>query len=179
MTRLNYILFGQRERFTVNAQTRTALTIGNLVLSDRELLIIKSETLYNFSNYPFIKRSPPTMKKTSIIFILCALLSITACSTSENQTQATEATGTIEQVETDAILINNFKEKKDKYNPEAAIRFDIVDKYYDETGNKIKITDLNKNDDVKIILTNDFPIRETNPAQIDPKYVQKIILLNK
>ncbi|ENY5773347.1 hypothetical protein ACFZGM_002854, partial [Listeria monocytogenes] len=44
---------------------------------------------------------------------------------------------------------------------------------------KIKITDLNKNDDVKIILTNDFPIRETNPAQIDPKYVQKIILLNK
>lgn len=45
VTRLNYILFGQRERFTVNAQTRTALTIGNLVLSDRELLIIKSETL--------------------------------------------------------------------------------------------------------------------------------------
>lgn len=113
------------------------------------------------------------MKKTSIIFIFCTLLFVTACSTSENQTQATEATGTIEQVETDAILINNFKEKKDKYNPEAAIRFDIVDKYYDETGNKIKITDLNKNDDVKIILTNDFPIRETNPAQIDPKYVQK------
>ncbi len=71
VTRLNYILFGQRERFTVNAQTRTALTIGNLVLSDRELLIIKSETLYNFSNYPFIKRSPPTMKKTSII-LFCA-----------------------------------------------------------------------------------------------------------
>ncbi|MBA5770604.1 hypothetical protein H3285_29625, partial [Escherichia coli] len=55
------------------------------------------------------------MKKTSIIFILCALLSITACSNTENETQATEATGTIEQVETDAILINNFKEKKDKY----------------------------------------------------------------
>ncbi|HEM2472451.1 TPA: hypothetical protein U0374_002769, partial [Listeria monocytogenes] len=68
---------------------------------------------------------------------------------------------------------------KDKYNPEATIRFDIVDKYYDETGNKIKITDLNKNDDVKIILTNDFPIQETSPAPIDPKYVQKIILLNK
>ncbi|EHT9961595.1 hypothetical protein KYX48_002474, partial [Listeria monocytogenes] len=57
------------------------------------------------------------------------------------------------------------------------IRFDIVDKYYDETGNKI--TDLNKNDDVKIILTNDFQIQETNPAQIDPKYIQKIILLNQ
>lgn len=108
---------------------------------------------------------------------MCALLSITACSNTENQTQATEATGAIEQVETDAILINNFKEKKDKYNPEIAIRFDIVDKYYDETGNKI--TDLNKNDDVKIILTNDFQIQETNPAQIDPKYIQKIILLNK
>ncbi|EHM4347658.1 hypothetical protein KGG59_000925 [Listeria monocytogenes] len=112
-----------------------------------------------------------------MIFILCALLSITACSNTENQTQATEDTGAIEQVETDAILINNFKEKKDKYNPETAIRFDIVDKYYDETGNKI--TDLNKNDDVKIILTNDFQIQETNPAQIDPKYIQKIILLNK
>lgn len=108
---------------------------------------------------------------------MCALLSITACSNTENQTQATEATGAIEQVETDAILINNFKEKKDEYNPETAIRFDIVDKYYDETGNKI--TDLNKNDDVKIILTNDFQIQETNPAQIDPKYIQKIILLNK
>lgn len=126
-----------------------------------------------------IKKEPHTMKKPSIIFIFCTLLFVTACSTSENQTQATEATGTIEQVETDAILINNFKEKKDKYNPEAAIRFDIVDKYYDETGNKIKITDLNKNDDVKIILTNDFPIQETSPAPIDPKYVQKIILLNK
>lgn len=52
------------------------------------------------------------MKKTSIIFIFCTLLFVTACSTSENQTQATEATGTIEQVETDAILINNFKEKR-------------------------------------------------------------------
>lgn len=52
------------------------------------------------------------MKKPSIIFIFCTLLFVTACSTSENQTQATEATGTIEQVETDAILINNFKEKK-------------------------------------------------------------------
>ncbi|WP_421073011.1 hypothetical protein [Listeria monocytogenes] len=119
------------------------------------------------------------MKKTSIIFTFCTLLFVTACSTSENQTQATEATGTIEQVETDAILINNFKEKKDKYNPEAAIRFDIVDKYYDETGNKIKRTELNKNDNIKIILTKDFQIQETSPAQIDPKYVQKIILLNK
>ncbi|HFK4985538.1 TPA: hypothetical protein ACGY6J_000228 [Listeria monocytogenes] len=114
-----------------------------------------------------------------MIFILCALLSITACSNTENQTQATEATGAIEQVETDAILINNFKEKKDKYNPETAIRFDIVDKYYDETGNKIKRTELNKNDNIKIILTKDFPIQETLPAQIDPKYIQKIILLNK
>ncbi len=126
-----------------------------------------------------IKKEPPTMKKTSIIFTFCTLLFVTACSTSENQTQATEATGTIEQVETESILIKNFKEKKDKYNPEAAIRFDIVDKYYDETGNKIKRTELNKNDNIKIILTKDFQIQETSPAQIDPKYVQKIILLNK
>ncbi|EEO7552397.1 hypothetical protein G6H54_000358 [Listeria monocytogenes] len=104
------------------------------------------------------------MKKTSIIFIFCALLFITACSTSENETQTTEATGTIEQVETDAMLINNFKEKNDKHHPEVVIRFDIADNYYDETGNKIKITDLNKNDDVKIILTNDFQIQETYPA---------------
>lgn len=147
-------------------------------------LVIQYILCYDLSvNIYWIKtreiKGAPTMKKTSIIFIFCTLLFVTACSTSENQTQATEATGTIEQVETDAILINNFKEKKDKYNPEAAIRFDIVDKYYDETGNKIKITDLNKNDDVKIILTKDFPIQETSPAQIDPKYVQKIILLNK
>lgn len=54
----------------------------------------------------------------------------------------------------DVILINNFKEKKDKYNLEIVICFDIVDKYYDEMGNKI--IDLNKNDDVKIILINDF-----------------------
>lgn len=129
------------------------------------------------NNLAFFKMCHIWSFVNSIIFILCALLSITACSNTENQTQATEATGAIEQVETDAILINNFKEKKDKYNPETAIRFDIVDKYYDETGNKI--TDLNKNDDVKIILTNDFQIQETNPAQIDPKYIQKIILLNK
>ncbi|CDK43688.1 TPA: hypothetical protein MPX51_001367 [Listeria monocytogenes] len=48
-----------------------------------------------------------------------------------------------------------------------------------KTGNKIKRTELNKNDNIKIILTKDFPIQETSPAQIDPKYVQKIILLNK
>lgn len=144
MTRLNYILFGQRERFTVNAQTRTALTIGNLVLSDRELLIIKSETLYNFSNYPFIKRSPPTMKKTSIIFIFCALL-LTACSTTKKETprQTTEATGTIEQVETESILIKNFKIKNDNNTPELSVRFHISEKYHDETGNKINRTELN------------------------------------
>ncbi|MCD2254182.1 hypothetical protein [Listeria marthii] len=115
------------------------------------------------------------MKKTSIIFIFCALL-LTACSTTQKQTQTTEATGTIEQVETESILIKNFKEKNDKTNPESSVRFQITDKYYDETGNKIKLT---KNDNVKIILTKSFPIQETFPAQIDPKYVQKIIVLNK
>ncbi|MBF2479377.1 hypothetical protein [Listeria marthii] len=118
------------------------------------------------------------MKKTSIIFIFCALL-LTACSTTENQTQTTEATGTIEQVETESILIKNFKGKNDETNPESSVRFQITDKYYDEAGNKIKLTELNKNDNVKIILTKDFPIQETFPAQIDPKYVQKIIVLNK
>ncbi|MDT0016969.1 hypothetical protein QJV03_07240 [Listeria swaminathanii] len=116
------------------------------------------------------------MKKTSIIFIFCALLLLTACSTTEKQTQTTEATGTIEQVETESILIKNFKEKND---PESSVRFQITDKYYDEAGNKIKLTELTKNDNVKIILTKDFPIQETHPAQIDPKYVQKIIVLNK
>ncbi|MBC1979528.1 hypothetical protein HCJ63_13680 [Listeria marthii] len=118
------------------------------------------------------------MKKTSIIFIFCALL-LTACSTTQNQTQTTEATGTIEQVETGSILIKNFKEKNDENNSESSVRFQITDKYYDEAGNKIKLTELNKNDNVKIILTKSFPIQETFPAQIDPKYVQKIILLNK
>lgn len=116
------------------------------------------------------------MKKSSIIFVFCTLLLLTACSTTQKQTQTTEATGTIEQVETESILIKNFKEKN---NPESSIRFQIANKYYDETGNKIKLTELNKNDNVKIILTKNFPIQETFPAQIDSKYVQKIILLNK
>ncbi|MBC2062287.1 hypothetical protein [Listeria marthii] len=118
------------------------------------------------------------MKKTSIIFIFCALL-LTACSTTQKQTQITEATGTIEQVETESILIKNFKEKNGENNSESSVRFQITDKYYDEAGNKIKLTELNKNDNVKIILTKSFPIEETFPAQIDSKYVQKIILLNK
>ncbi len=101
------------------------------------------------------------------------------CSTTQKQTQTTEATGTIEQVETGSILIKNFKEKNDETNPESSARFQITDKYYDEAGNKIKLTELNKNDNVKIILTKSFPIQETFPAQIDSKYVQKIILLNK
>ncbi|EAH4447408.1 TPA: hypothetical protein LWO12_002811 [Listeria innocua] len=117
------------------------------------------------------------MKKTSIIFILCITVLLTACSTTEKQTKIeyTEATGTIEQVETNAILINNFKES----NPESAIRLGIANKYYDKNGNKIKLTELNKNDNVKIILTKDYPIQETSPGQIDPKYIQKIIRLNK
>ncbi|HBM3472225.1 TPA: membrane lipoprotein lipid attachment site-containing protein [Listeria innocua] len=121
------------------------------------------------------------MKKTSIIFILCITVLLTACSTTEKQTniEYTEATGTIEQVETNAILINNFKEKNDKDNPESVIRFSIANKYYDKNGNKIKLTELNKNDNVKIILTKDYPIQETSPGQIDPKYIQKIIRLNK
>ncbi|TYV36545.1 hypothetical protein [Listeria monocytogenes] len=118
------------------------------------------------------------MKKTSIIFIFCAFL-LTACSTIQKQTQTTEATGTIEQVETESILIKNFKIKNDNNTPELSVRFHISEKYHDETGNKIKLTELNKNDNIKIILTKDFPIQETSPAQIDPKYIQKIILLNK
>lgn len=102
-----------------------------------------------------------------------------ACSTTQKQTQTTEAIGTIEQVETESILIKNFKEKNDETNPESSVRFQITDKYYDEAGNKIKLTELNKNDNVKIILTKSFPIQETFPAQIDPKYIQKIIVLNK
>ncbi|EGP9966001.1 hypothetical protein I1C67_000155 [Listeria monocytogenes] len=120
------------------------------------------------------------MKKTSIIFIFCALL-LTACSTTtkESPRQTTEATGTIEQVETEAILIKNFKIKNDNNTPELSVRFHISEKYHDETGNKIKRTELNKNDNIKIILTKDFPIQETSPAQIDSKYIQKIIRLNK
>lgn len=53
------------------------------------------------------------MKKTSIIFIFCALL-LTACSTTTKEIprQTTEATGTIEQVETESILIKKFQNKK-------------------------------------------------------------------
>lgn len=53
------------------------------------------------------------MKKTSIIFIFCALL-LTACSTTtkEISRQTTEATGTIEQVETESVLIKKFQNKK-------------------------------------------------------------------
>ncbi|EAC5197875.1 TPA_asm: hypothetical protein GHF02_04365 [Listeria monocytogenes] len=120
------------------------------------------------------------MKKTSIIFIFCALL-LTACSTTTKETprQTTEATGTIEQVETESVLIKNFKIKNDNNTPELSVRFHISEKNHDETGNKIKRTELNKNDNIKIILTKDFPIQETSPAQIDPKYIQKIIVLNK
>ncbi|EDH0918733.1 hypothetical protein [Listeria monocytogenes] len=120
------------------------------------------------------------MKKTSIIFIFCALL-LTACSTTtkEISRQTTEAIGTIEQVETESVLIKNFKIKNDNNTPELSVRFHISKKYHDETGNKIKRTELNKNDNIKIILTKDFQIQETSPAQIDPKYVQKIIVLNK
>ncbi|EAD8960108.1 hypothetical protein FFD13_03945 [Listeria monocytogenes] len=120
------------------------------------------------------------MKKTSIIFIFCALL-LAACSTTTKEIprQTTEATGTIEQVETGSVLIKNFKIKNDNNTLERSVRFHISEKYHDETGNKIKRTELNKNDNMKIILTKDFLIQETNPAQIDPKYIQKIILLNK
>ncbi|HAK0907851.1 TPA: hypothetical protein H1608_000003 [Listeria monocytogenes] len=120
------------------------------------------------------------MKKTSIIFIFCAFL-LTACSTTTKEIprQTIEATGAIEQVEMESVLINNIKIKTDNNAPELSVRFYISGKYHDETGNKIKLTELNKNDNIKIILTKDFPIQETSPAQINPKYVHKIIRLNK
>ncbi|MBC1819692.1 hypothetical protein HCA30_11960 [Listeria welshimeri] len=121
------------------------------------------------------------MKKTSIIFIFCTImLLLAACSNSEQQTQidTTEATGTIAEVGESSVLIKNFKEKNEKDNPPINIRFKIEYKYYDEAGNKIKLTDLHENDNVKVILTKEFEILETSPAQIDPEYVQKIILLD-
>ncbi len=79
----------------------------------------------------------------------------------------------------ESVLIKNIKIKTDNNAPELSVRFYISGKYHDETGNKIKLTKLNKNDNIKIILIKDFPIQETSPTQIDPKYVHKIIRLNK
>ncbi|MBC1411008.1 hypothetical protein JL732_11985 [Listeria welshimeri] len=121
------------------------------------------------------------MKKTSIIFIFCTImLLLAACSTAEQQTQidTTEATGTIAEVGESSVLIKNLKEKNEKDNPPISVRFKIEYKYYDEAGNKIKLTDLHENDNVKVVLTKEFEILETSPAQIDSEYVQKIILLD-
>lgn len=122
------------------------------------------------------------MKKTISVIILLLLI-LTACSNSDSNTKkesAVEASGTIEKVESASILIKNFKDKLTDINPEEGIEiyFNVVDKYYNEEGKKIKITEMKRNDKVTIELIEGYEIQETSPAEIDSKYVKKIIKLN-
>lgn len=122
------------------------------------------------------------MKKTISVIILLLLI-LTACSNSDSNTKKesiVEASGTIEKVESASILIKNFKDKLTDINPEEGIEiyFNVVDKYYNEEGKKIKITEMKRNDKVTIELIEGYEIQETSPAEIDSKYVKKIIKLN-
>lgn len=122
------------------------------------------------------------MKKTISVIILLLLI-LTACSNSDSNTKKesiVEASGTIEKVESASILIKNFKDKLTDINPEEGIEiyFNVVDKYYNEEGKKIKITEMKRDDKVTIELIEGYEIQETSPAEIDSKYVKKIIKLN-
>lgn len=122
------------------------------------------------------------MKKTISVIILLLLI-LTACSNSDSNSKKesiVEASGTIEKVESASILIKNFKDKLTDINPEEGIEiyFNVVDKYYNEEGKKIKITEMKRDDKVTIELIEGYEIQETSPAEIDSKYVKKIIKLN-
>ncbi|MBC1490024.1 lipoprotein [Listeria sp. FSL L7-1485] len=119
------------------------------------------------------------MKKTISVIIL--LLILTACSNSNTKKESiVEASGTIEKVESASVLIKNFKDKLTDIIPEEGIEiyFNVADKYYNEEGKKIKITEMKRNDKVTIELIEGYEIQETSPAEIDLKYVKKIIKLN-
>ncbi|PZF91330.1 DUF3221 domain-containing protein [Listeria ivanovii] len=121
------------------------------------------------------------MKK--IISFILLLVVLTACSNSASNSKKeslVEASGVAEKVETDSILIKNFKYKLSDANPEEGIEiyFNVADKYYNEDGEKIKITEIKRNDKVTIKLTDGYEIQETSPAEIDSKYVKKIIKLD-
>lgn len=79
-----------------------------------------------------------------------------------------------------SILVNSFKENSDKALADKGekIYFDIEDKYYNEEGKKIKLSEIKRNDKVLIELSDDYKIQETYPVKIDSMDVIKIIKLN-
>ncbi|PZF91326.1 DUF3221 domain-containing protein [Listeria ivanovii] len=121
------------------------------------------------------------MKK--IISLILLLVILTACSKSDSQCEkehVIEANGIVEKVETGSILVNNFREKSEEPNSyeDGKIHFQIEDKYYNEDGEKIKLTEIRNGDKVLIELSDDYTIQETSPGKIDSKYIKKIIKLN-
>lgn len=115
------------------------------------------------------------MKKICSVVLL--LLVLTACSPPQAKESIVEASGAVEKVETGSILIKDFQEEGTEPSTDG-IRFQIADKYYIEDGAKIKFTDISENDKVKIQLAKDYNVQENSPAQINAKYVIKIIKLN-
>ncbi|MBC1350178.1 lipoprotein [Listeria welshimeri] len=122
------------------------------------------------------------MKK--IISLILLLLILTACSNNpqkeSSKESSVEANGIVESVNDDSILVNSFKENSDKApaDKNEKIHFGIKDKYYNEEGKKIKLSEIKINDKVLIELSNDYEILETYPGQIDSIDVIKIIKLN-
>ncbi|MBF2465809.1 lipoprotein [Listeria welshimeri] len=118
------------------------------------------------------------MKK--IISLILLLLILTGCSNNPQKESSVEANGIVESVNDDSILVNSFKENSDKApaDKNEKIHFGIKDKYYNEEGKKIKLSEIKINDKVLIELSNDYEILETYPGQVDSMDVIKIIKLN-
>ncbi|EAC4305267.1 lipoprotein, partial [Listeria monocytogenes] len=118
------------------------------------------------------------MKKTISLILL--LLILTACSNNPQKDSSVEANGIVESVDDYSILVNSFKENSDKAPADKGekIYFDIEDKYYNEEGKKIKLSEIKRNDKVLIELSDDYKIQETYPGKIDSMDVIKIIKLN-
>lgn len=91
-----------------------------------------------------------------------------------------EANGIVESVDGYSIVVNSFKENSKKVTADKGekIYFDIEDKYYNEEGKKIKLSEIKRNDKVLIELSDDYKIQETYPGKIDSMDVIKIIKLN-
>ncbi|MCD7662632.1 lipoprotein [Listeria monocytogenes] len=118
------------------------------------------------------------MKK--IISLILLLLILTACSNDPQKESSVEANGIVESVDGYSIVINSFKENSKKVTADKGekIYFDIEDKYYNEEGKKIKLSEIKRNDKVLIELSDDYKIQETYPGKIDSMDVIKIIKLN-
>lgn len=115
-----------------------------------------------------------------IISLILLLLILTACSNDPQKESSVEANGIVESVDGYSIVVNSFKENSKKVTADKGekIYFDIEDKYYNEEGKKIKLSEIKRNDKVLIELSDDYKIQETYPGKIDSMDVIKIIKLN-